>query len=145
MMLEFYKMTSASNDFVMVDNRDGLLSPVLTAGNIADICNRRFGVGADGLIVVEPGRKKKEARMRYYHADGSEVAHPGDAALCFTAFVDFLLDGAAATICFSTGAGLMNGVLNADDSVTVTPADGGKAITGPALMVFRGELIICED
>ena len=140
MMLEFYKMTGSEHDFVMVDNRDLELSSVLNPGNIKDVCNRRFGIGADGVIVVEPAKTKAASLMRYYNAEGAEVEATQDAALCFTAFVDFLLDGSAKKIRFETPDGVATGTVNADDSVTV---EGGKP--GPALIVFRGEVIICDE
>ena len=142
MMLQFYKMTGADHDFVMVDNRDLSLSSVLTRENIKDICQRRFGIGADGVIAVEPAQKKGVVRMRYYNADGAEAGMDDNSALCFTAFVDFLLDGNAKTIRFETDAGAAKGRINEDDSVTVQLAE--RTITGPALIVFCGEVIICE-
>ena len=68
MIIPFYKMTGAGNDFVMVDNRDLALSHLLTGENIARLCNRRFGIGADGLIAVEPSQNMADVRMRYYNA-----------------------------------------------------------------------------
>ncbi len=140
MMLEFYKMTGAEHDFVMVDNRELELGNALTAGNIKDVCNRRFGIGADGVIVVEPGQAKRSVRMRYFNAEGAETAACADGVRCFVAYVDFLLDGSAKKIRFETPDGVATGTVNADDSVTV---EGGKP--GPALIVFRGEVIICEE
>lgn len=142
MMLQFYKMTGADHDFVMVDNRDLSLSSVLSRENIKDICQRRFGIGADGVIAVEPAQKKGVVHMRYYNADGAETRMDDNAALCFTAFVDFLLDGNAKTIRFETDAGAAKGRINEDDSVSVQLAE--RTITGPALIVFCGEVIICE-
>lgn len=72
MIIPFYKMTGAGNDFVMVDNRDLALSHILTRENIARLCNRRFGIGADGLIAIEPPQIKADVRMRYYNADGGK-------------------------------------------------------------------------
>lgn len=144
MMLEFYKMTGLDHDFVMVDNRDLSLGSVFTPGNIADVCNRRFGVGADGLIVVEPAQGKAAARMRHYKADGAEAEATPDAALCFAAFVDFLADGSMKTIRFETKGGNMKGKVNEDDTVTILQP-GGDSVTGAALIVFRGEVIICEQ
>lgn len=143
MMLQFYKMTGAGNDFVMVDNRDQMLSSVLTPGNIVDICDRRFGVGADGVIAVEAARCGGDVRMCHYGSDGAETGLSSDAACCFAAFVDFLMDGDLRKICFETSDGLAEGVVNADDSVSIRPPSG-EPITGPALIVFRGEVIICE-
>lgn len=140
MMLEFYKMTGAEHDFVMVDNRELELSSVLTAANVKDICNRRFGIGADGLIVVEPAQVKRAVRLRHFNAEGVESAVCADGARCFVAFVDFLMDGSVKKIRFETPAGVLSGQVNADDSVTI---EGGEP--GPALIVFRGEVIICEE
>lgn len=153
MMLQFYKMTGSGNDFVMVDNRDLSLSSVLTRENIADICDRRFGVGADGLIAVEPARFGADACIRCYDSAGGESGMNGDAALCFTAFVDFLMEGDLPPLRFESPAGVVQGVVNEDDTVTVQlPEPGGQneapfdtPCSGPALIVFRGEVIICEE
>ena len=139
MMLEFYKMTGADHDFVMVDNRDLALSSVLTQENIKDVCNRRFGIGADGVIVVEPGQSKRAVRMRHFNAEGAETTACADGLRCAAAFVDFLLETSSHKIRLETPAGVVTGVVNDDDSVTV---EGGQP--GPALIVFRGEVIICE-
>lgn len=120
MMLSFYKMTGAGKDFVMVDNRDLSYTPILTRDNIADICDRRFGVGADGLIAVEPAEVPgADVRMRYYNSDGGEAEMSGNGARCFTAFVDFLAEGGMKVVRFQTPAGMVKGVVNDDDSVTV--------------------------
>ena len=139
MMLEFYKMTGAEHDFVMVDNRELEFSSVLNGGNAKDICNRRFGIGADGLIVVEPAQVKRAVRLRHFNAEGAETPVDADGARCFVAFVDFLLDGSAKKIRFETPDGMVSGMVNDDDSVSI---EGGKP--GPALIVFRGEVVICE-
>ena len=66
MLLHFYKMTGTGNDFVMVDNRDLSLSSVLCKETIEALCDRRFGIGADGLIAVKPSQGKGGiVRMRY--------------------------------------------------------------------------------
>lgn len=83
MIIPFYKMTGAGNDFVMVDNRDLALSHILTRENIARLCNRRFGIGADGLIAIEPPQIKADVRMRYYNADGGEAEMCGNGASLF--------------------------------------------------------------
>lgn len=119
MMLPFYKMTGAGNDFVMVDNRDFSLTAVLTHDNIADICNRRFGVGADGLIVAEPPCAAGALRMRLYNAAGEEQPVCGSAVLSFAAFADLLLEGELPQIPFEIGEEVPVGCLNEDDSVSV--------------------------
>ncbi len=119
MMISFYKMTGAGNDFVMLDNRDLSLSPILTREIIASLCDRRFGVGADGLIAVEPAEGKAHVRMRYYNSDGGEAEMCGNGARCFTAFVDYLTDSEQTVWKFETMAGLVTGQVNEDDTVTI--------------------------
>ena len=63
MRLNFTKMNGAGNDFVMIDNRD--LSITLSKEQIAAICDRHRGVGADGLLAVEPPQGGDDYRMRY--------------------------------------------------------------------------------
>lgn len=144
-MVQFYKMTGAESDFVMVDNRDFSLSPVLTAENIADVCNRRYGIGAEGLIAIEPARNGGDACVLCYAADGSESPMSTDAVLCCTAFADFLLEGGMTGLQLETSVGLLQGTVNADDSVSVQLASSDAPVSGAALIVFRGEVIICED
>lgn len=126
MMLHFYKMTGAGNDFVMVDNRDLSLSTVLTHDTIAALCDRRFGIGGDGLITVEPAQNGGDVRMRYYNSDGGEAEMCGNGARCFTAFVNFLTQGSLSDIRFETMAGIVRGTMCGDGMVTVqltTPKD----------------------
>ena len=119
MIIPFYKMTGAGNDFVMVDNRDLALSHILTRENIARLCNRRFGIGADGLIAIEPARNDGDVRMRYYNADGGEAEMCGNGARCFTAFVSHLSGGKITKLCFETMAGIVRGQVNPDEDVTI--------------------------
>lgn len=126
MKLHFHKMTGAGNDFVMVDNRDLSLSSVLTKAQIAALCDRRFGIGGDGLIAVEPAQGEGDVRMRYYNSDGGEAEMCGNGARCFTAFVNFLTGGSMKTVNFETMAGIVRGEMLADGNVTIlltTPKD----------------------
>ena len=83
MQLNFVKMSGAGNDFVVADNRHGKLA--LRPAEIAHICDRRTGVGADGLLLVEPS-KTADFFMRYYNADGSEAEMCGNGARCIARF-----------------------------------------------------------
>lgn len=147
MMLHFYKMTGNSHDFVMLDNRDLSLSHILTRANIADICQRRSGVGADGVIAVEPALGDADVRMRYYNADGDETKMSPDAACCFTAFVDFLMESGMKEVRFETSTGTAEGTVNEDDSITLridTPEE--TVHSGIALIVYCGQMILlCGD
>ena len=83
----FVKMNGAGNDFIVVDNRSLALN--LTREQIANLCHRHFGIGADGLLAAEPtGEEGADFRMRYYNADGGEAEMCGNGARCFARFVE---------------------------------------------------------
>jgi len=103
-MLNFTKMNGAGNDFVMLDNRQGALQ--LDREAIARICDRHRGVGADGLLLVEPAQSGADFRMRYYNADGGEAEMCGNGARCFARFATKVA-GAREALSFETPAGLI--------------------------------------
>ena len=107
MTLKFWKMNGAGNDFVVLDNRDGSLD--LSREQIAHLCDRQRGVGADGLLAVEPARSGADFRMRYYNADGGEAEMCGNGARCFAQFSRSLdpAKSAAEKITFETIAGVI--------------------------------------
>ena len=106
--LPFVKMSGAGNDFVVIDNRS--LNHGLTRQQIARICDRHFGVGADGLLAVEPSDDANaDFRMRYYNADGGEAEMCGNGARCFARFVHPLRRVDAGRVRFLTPAGLITG------------------------------------
>jgi len=104
-MLPFTKMNGAGNDFVLVDNRDGNLS--LCRETIARLCDRHRGIGADGLLVVEPAAGAADFRMRYYNSDGGEAEMCGNGARCFARFAN-RLDGPRQNVSFETQAGVIS-------------------------------------
>lgn len=79
---QFYKMTGSGNDFVMLDGR-GTSPGEWPAGRIAAVCDRRGGVGADGLVILAPERPGV-VRMHYFNSDGGRADMCGNAALCCT-------------------------------------------------------------
>lgn len=107
MTLKFWKMNGAGNDFVVLDNRDKSLD--LTREQIAHLCDRQRGVGADGLLAVEPAQSGADFRMRYYNADGGEAEMCGNGARCFAQFARSLdpSKASAEKISFETIAGVI--------------------------------------
>ena len=83
MNMKFYKYQGAGNDFLIADNRDG--SVQLTTAQIAALCDRRYGVGADGLMLLESS-KEYDFRMVYYNSDGSGGMMCGNGGRCIVAF-----------------------------------------------------------
>lgn len=110
--LHFTKMNGAGNDFVMLDNRDGAIS--LTESQIARLCDRHRGIGADGLLLVEQAGGKADWRMRYHNADGAEVEMCGNGARCFARFANRLSPSKNNTVTFETQAGLISAALSGD-------------------------------
>src|SRR5512134_2019323 len=104
-MLKFQKMNGAGNDFVMLDNRQNDLH--LTASQIARLCDRHRGVGADGVLVVEPAQSGASFRMRYYNADGGEAEMCGNGARCFARFASMLSGWSMERVSFETPAGVI--------------------------------------
>ena len=81
--MKFYKYQGAGNDFLIADNRDGSIN--LTAEQIAAVCDRRYGVGADGLMLLEYS-DTYDFRMNYYNSDGSGGMMCGNGGRCMVAF-----------------------------------------------------------
>jgi len=79
----FYKMTGSGNDFVIFQSETGRVSDLENPDAIRRLSGRGTGVGADGVVFLEPAGKG-DVRMRYYNSDGSEAALCGNASLCST-------------------------------------------------------------
>jgi diaminopimelate epimerase len=110
-MLRFTKMNGAGNDFVLLDNRAGELA--LTREQIARICDRHRGVGADGVLLLERAANGADFRMRYYNADGGEAEMCGNGARCFARFANRVA-GPLEEVLFETPAGVIGAALRGE-------------------------------
>ncbi len=104
-------MNGAGNDFVMLDNRQGTLA--LSCEQIARLCDRNRGVGADGVLFVEPAVGSADFRMRYHNADGGEAEMCGNGARCFARFSRQFLE--SDSIRFETPVGEIQAQLQGGD------------------------------
>lgn len=114
-------MQGAGNDFVVLDNLDGRLR--LTTDQIRRLCDRRFGVGSDGLILLEKATGREfDARMIYYNSDGSRGEMCGNGARCFTAFALRNNLGQDGVVHFLTDAGPMSATADGElYTIQMTP------------------------
>jgi len=83
MTATFYKYQGTGNDFVIFDNRDGAIS--LTTAQVKHLCDRRFGIGADGLMLLNT-LAGYDFEMAYYNSDGHEGSMCGNGGRCLTKF-----------------------------------------------------------
>lgn len=83
MQLHFHKYHGTGNDFIIIDNRDNTVK--LSTEQIAGMCHRHFGIGADGLMLLELA-EGYDFRMVYYNSDGKASSMCGNGGRCLTAF-----------------------------------------------------------
>jgi len=84
MQIEFYKYQGTGNDFIIMDNRDKRYES-LTRQQVAFLCDRRFGIGADGLMLLNT-HPDYDFEMKYYNSDGRESTMCGNGGRCLTQF-----------------------------------------------------------
>ena len=84
MSIQFYKYQGTGNDFIILDNRNWTYTH-LTTEQIRFLCERRFGIGADGLMLLNP-HSTYDFEMKYYNADGKEGSMCGNGGRCLVKF-----------------------------------------------------------
>ncbi len=116
-MTEFYKYHGAGNDFIIIDNRDNSFD-VKNIDNIKLLCHRRFGIGADGLILLEKS-SKADCFMNYYNADGSLAEMCGNGVRCLAKFFLEQTKSNLKELSIDTRAGIKKIICNEDGSFSV--------------------------
>lgn len=134
-----YKMTGSGNDFVFLDGRETSLGE-WTGARIVGICDRRTGVGADGVVLLDP-EGPNDVRMHFYNSDGGRAAMCGNASLCSTRLADRLgLLAAGATLTLRTDAGDLHArCIGEHDRAEISLPAFALPTTMPAIRLAPGE------
>jgi len=141
MNLRFTKMQGAGNDFVVLD---GIRQKVdLTRDQLRALADRRFGVGADQILLVEPAQRPDvDFRYRIFNSDGGEVEQCGNGARCFVKFVHDANLTDKPTIRVETLSGVIEPRLLASGEVTV---DMGAPVFEPAAIPFDTSGLVARN
>jgi diaminopimelate epimerase len=89
MQLPFYKYHGTGNDFILIDHRANQYEGLFTMEKVAQMCHRRFGIGADGLILLEHS-DIADFKMIYFNSDGRQSTMCGNGGRCIVHFAHFL-------------------------------------------------------
>ncbi|MBW3520460.1 diaminopimelate epimerase [Flavobacterium sp. NKUCC04_CG] len=121
--VNFFKYHGTGNDFIMVDNRDETF-PKSNRELIENMCDRRFGIGADGLILIERDAES-DFKMRYFNADGNQSSMCGNGGRCIVAFAKQL--GIIGDSChFNAVDGLHYATINKENEVSLQMTNVGE-------------------
>ena len=138
--VRFWKLEGAGNDFLGLDGRAGDFK--LKRQQIADLCDRRRGVGADGVLVVEkPKVRGADFRMRYYNSDGGEAEMCGNGARCFALLARAVSGRKGNELRVQTQAGLLTLRMSGRE-VQVSMTEPTKLRLGRKLVVAGRKLAV---
>ncbi len=136
MGIEFTKWQGCGNDFVLVDDRsESIKDPAELSRKM---CDRHYGIGADGLIIIRPS-DKADTRMRIYNTDGSEAEMCGNGIRCFARWVYELglVPGEEFTV--ETGAGiLVPKIIKENGRITGVRVDMGQPVLDAEKIPTKG-------
>jgi len=131
-------MNGAGNDFVLIDNRDG--SVTLSREQIAKLCHRQRGVGADGLILLRNAKGDGDWAWDFHNADGSDAEMCGNGARCFASYIQHTIGGKG-ELSFETACGLIRATIG-DTTVTVNLTDPHSLELNQSIATSAGEQIV---
>lgn len=143
MSLPFVKMHGAANDFVVIDHREPFL-PADPRALFAALCDRRRGVGADGVLLLER-HAELDFAMRYHNADGEAAEFCGNGARCLARFALERGLGAGGSVAFMTAAGPKRARALADGRIALefgAVADGERLRIEVAGQPIEGRLVV---
>ena len=131
--VEFYKLTAAGNDFVLIDNRKNIILEKDFSILAKKLCDRRYCIGGDGLILLE-NSNKADFRMIYYNSDGSYASMCGNGGRSISMFA-YKLGVCGKNMKFETDAGLITAQIKSDTVVKL-------ALYNPKDLVLEEEIEI---
>ena len=138
--VRFWKLEGAGNDFLGLDGRAGGFK--LKRQQIADLCDRRRGVGADGVLVVEkPKVRGADFRMRYYNSDGGEAEMCGNGARCFALLARAVSGRKGNVLRIQTQAGLVTLQIRGQE-VQVSMTEPTKLRLGKKVVVAGRKVVV---
>ncbi|MBN2243201.1 MAG: diaminopimelate epimerase [Acidobacteria bacterium] len=122
--IHFYKMTGAGNDFIFIDNRNGIVGPDHCRDFVRSACRRKLSVGADGMMLIE-NDPEVDFKWRFFNSDGSEAEMCGNGARCAVRFAYLTGIAAEKRMAFRTLAGVIRGeILDGAVKVEMPPPRG---------------------
>lgn len=137
-----YKMTGSGNDFVFVDGRVAPLEE-WSSERVSAVCGRRFGVGADGLVVLGPGTSERAVSFRYFNSDGSPAPMCGNAALCAARMAAWLELAPPDGMVLETEVGNLEArCLAGEEELAEIAVPEPQSISEPAIELCPGEVSI---
>ncbi len=155
--IPFTKMTGSGNDFVFFDGRHVSLERVKSPEIIRSICNRNNGIGADGIVLLEPAPPTADVRIHYFNSDGTPADLCGNATLCSTAMSAMLGLATDSGMTLTTPVGLIASRITAGlpeidlqpvtairDDMPIDMVPGEQRI-GFALAGIPHVVILCTD
>ncbi|WP_300670359.1 diaminopimelate epimerase [Desulfoluna sp.] len=140
MVIDFAKMEGLGNDFILLDDMDGALGTLGYAALAKKLCDRRFGVGADGMILALPS-DSCDIGFRIFNSDGSEAEMCGNGMRCFAAFVTArgLLSGTRFRVETKAGVIVPEIIEETRNGVTQVCVDMGEPVLKPRDIPFDVE------
>ena len=152
--IPFYKMSGSGNDFIIMDNREGVLPDFPLVDFVQNVCRRKMSAGADGIILIEKAAEL-DFQWRFYNSDGSRAEMCGNGARCAARYA-YLNGIAGKEMAFVTDAGPIQATVDADRvKVGMTPpldyrplfnlTVGGRTVAMTAINTGVPHVVIAAD
>ncbi len=146
MGIQFSKYQGLGNDFILIDNRHAT-QPIITPEEAIGMCDRHFGIGANGVIFALPGQEGTDYTMRIYNSDGSEPEMCGNGIRCLAKFIADLegIGEVNKTYKIQTLAGVITPQLQGDGKVRVDMGEPKlMAQEIPTTLAVSGDKVVSQ-